>query len=188
MPRPRGSSHQTALFHLFLSPLFLFIPVPLNSHNKWNRGLDDWLATDTDQPTSGYWRSSVSLCSSVLFLCLFGLVQWTVGLLRSVLVHAAALRWNRDRSLSSGKYFHHSFLFSCESHGVIKSGKACIPECHIQRSQRVWDDIGNRISWTLFKYIDHVILLYKWSDFLASFERCSEAFSKSSIQKFKGVC
>jgi len=113
--RPRGSSHQTALFHLFLSPLFLFIPVPLNSHIKWNRGLDDWLATDTDQPTSGYWRSSLSLCSSALFLCLFGLVRWTVGLLCSVLVNAVALRWNRDRSLSSGKYFHHSFLFSCES-------------------------------------------------------------------------
>lgn len=83
----------------------------------------------------------VSLCSSALFLCLFGLVQWTLGLLRSVLVHAVALRWNRDRSLSSGKYFHHSFLFSCEIHGVIKSGKAWIPECHIHWSSNVWDDI-----------------------------------------------
>lgn len=74
------------------------------------------------------------------------------------------------------------FLFSCESHGVIKSGKAWIPECHIQWSQKVWEDIGNGISWSLFASIDHVYSFYICSDFLASIERCSEAFSKCSIQ------
>lgn len=70
---PKGSSHQTALFHLFLSALFLSIRVPQNSHIKWNAGLDRWLATDTNQPTSGCCCST----ACVLCFCSLPLFVWT---------------------------------------------------------------------------------------------------------------
>lgn len=125
---PKGNSHQTALFHLFLSALFLSIRVPQNSHIKWNRGLDEGLATDTNQPTSGYWSSTAwLLCFGSLPLFVWA-CEVNCGSFAISFSECDGLKVKQRPISVLWKVFSSFFPLSCESHSLIKSGKAWISQ------------------------------------------------------------
>lgn len=121
---PKGNSHQTALFHPFLSALFLSIRVPQNSHIKWNRGLDEWLATDTNQPTSGYCSSTAWLLCFGSLPLFFGHVKWwpegktenELGLVESIFILLSLVTWesqsNQMRKGLNSPMSHFTSLYS----------------------------------------------------------------------------